>query len=189
MRPPPDSHVPARRAGSRHSRQDRAEDDARDGHKLRHPPRDRLPQVQLVQGEGRQDVRERHRARLRGRRALGEDGHRRHRVQAALGQGVLRPRLRLREQGDRRLVRIYAPEHGPATRVARPAPGEDARRVGPHSALRHGMAVPAGRVVQPTSRGRRGPEHVEEGQLHRQRGDRAGVRPHERRVLQRPVVG
>ena len=47
-------------------------------------PRDRLPQVQLVQGRRRRDVRERHRARLRRRRAVAEDGHRRHRVQAAL---------------------------------------------------------------------------------------------------------
>ena len=48
-------------AGRAHSLQDRAEDDARDGHQLRDSPRDRLPQVQLVQGQGRKDLRERHR--------------------------------------------------------------------------------------------------------------------------------
>ncbi len=47
------------------------------------------------------------------------------------GKAYFAPRLRLREQGDRRLVRIYAPEHGPAIRAARSAPGEDARGVGP----------------------------------------------------------
>ena len=53
VRPQADRHVPARRAGRAHSLQDDAEDDARDGHQLRDPPRDRLPQVQLVQGQGR----------------------------------------------------------------------------------------------------------------------------------------
>ena len=43
VRPPPGRHVPARRAGRAHSRQDRAQDDAGDGGPLRHPPRDRLP--------------------------------------------------------------------------------------------------------------------------------------------------
>ena len=43
VRPPPGRHVPARRAGRAHSRQDRAQDHARDGGPLRHPPRDRLP--------------------------------------------------------------------------------------------------------------------------------------------------
>ena len=43
MRPPPGRHVPARRAGRAHSRQDRAQDDAGDGGPLRHPPRDRAP--------------------------------------------------------------------------------------------------------------------------------------------------
>lgn len=43
VRPPPGRHVPARRAGRAHSLQDRAQDDARDGHQLRDPPRDRLP--------------------------------------------------------------------------------------------------------------------------------------------------
>ena len=54
VRPQADRHVPARRAGRAHSRQDGAQDDARDGHQLRDPPRDRLPQVQLLQGQGRQ---------------------------------------------------------------------------------------------------------------------------------------
>ena len=38
--------------------------------------------------------------------------------------------------------------------------------------------------MQQAGEGRRGAEHVPEGQLHRQRGDRAGVRPHEGRALQ-----
>ena len=83
-RPPPRYFGTANGCGHRHrqclraergarSLQD-AEDDARDGHQLRDSPRDRLPQVQLVQGQGRKDLRERHRARLRRRRAWGS-GH------------------------------------------------------------------------------------------------------------------
>ena len=125
--PQADSHVPARRAGRAHSRQDRAQDDARDGRQLRDPARDRPPQVQLLQGRGGADVRERYRVRLRGGRAVAEDGHRRDRVQAAVGQGLLRAGLRLREQGDRRMVDLAAPRHGPAARAPRPAAGEEAR--------------------------------------------------------------
>lgn len=66
--------------GRAHSRQNGTQDDARDGHRLRDPPRDRLSQVQLLQGQGRQDFRKRHRQGLRSRRAVGEDGYRRHRV-------------------------------------------------------------------------------------------------------------
>lgn len=47
-------HGPARRGGRGDSRQDRTEDHARDGHQLRHPARERLPQVQLVQRRCRQ---------------------------------------------------------------------------------------------------------------------------------------
>ena len=49
VRPQADRDVPARREGRLHSRQDRAQDHARDGHQLRHKARDRLPQVQLLQ--------------------------------------------------------------------------------------------------------------------------------------------
>ena len=52
-------HGPARRGGRGDSRQDRTEDHARDGHQLRHPARERLPQVQLVQRRCRQGVRQR----------------------------------------------------------------------------------------------------------------------------------
>lgn len=55
-------------------------------------------------------------------------------------------------------------------------------------ALGHGLAVPAGRLVQAVGGGRRGAEHVPEGQLHRQRRDGAGVRPHQGRVLPRKDV-
>ena len=47
------------RMDGKDSRQDRAQDDARDGDSLRYQTRDGLPQVQLVQGRRRQDVRER----------------------------------------------------------------------------------------------------------------------------------
>lgn len=47
------------RMDGKDSRQDCAQDDARDGDSLRHQTRDGLPQVQLVQGRRRQDVRER----------------------------------------------------------------------------------------------------------------------------------
>lgn len=55
-------------------------------------------------------------------------------------------------------------------------------------ALGHGLAVPAGRLVQAAGGGRRGAGHVPEGQLHRQRRDGAGVRPHQGRVLPRKDV-
>lgn len=62
---------------------------------------------------------------------------------------------------------------------------QDARGLQAGPALGHGLAVPAGRVVQAAGGGRRGAEHVPEGQLHRQRRDGAGVRPYEGRVLSR----
>lgn len=148
MRPQAGGHVPARRAGRGHRRQERAQDDARDGHQLRDPPRDRLSQAQLVQGRGRRDVRKRHRPGLRRRRPLGEDGHRRHRVQAALGQGLLRAHLRLRQQGDRRPAGVAAPQHGPTDRATRPDAFREARGLFPNPAFRYGLAVPAGRVVR-----------------------------------------
>ena len=121
VRAPPGRDVPARRARRAHRRQDRAQDDARDGDKLRHTPRDRLPQVQLLQGSGRRDLRERARPRLRRRRPVAEDGHRRHRVQVLVRQGIPRAGLRLRQRRDRRLVDIRVAEHGAAGRDARHA--------------------------------------------------------------------
>lgn len=56
------------------------------------------------------------------------------------------------------------------------------------TSLHPNMAVPAGRLVQAVGGGRRGAEHVPEGQLHRQRRDGAGVRPHQGRVLPRKDV-
>ena len=50
---------------------------------------------------------------------------------------------------------------------------------------RHGLAVPACGVDGEARAGRHGAEHVAEGQLHRQRRDRAGLRASEGRVLQR----
>ena len=50
LRAPADSHVPARRAGRGRGRQDRAQDDARDGHPVRDTPPGLPPPVQLLQG-------------------------------------------------------------------------------------------------------------------------------------------
>lgn len=50
LRAPADSDVPQGGRGGRDSRQDRAQDDARDGDPLRYQARDGLPQAQLVQG-------------------------------------------------------------------------------------------------------------------------------------------
>ena len=83
VRPPAGRHGAAGRGRRPHRGQDGAQDDARDGPALRHPPRERLPQVQLVQGRRRRGLRERARPRLRGGRPVAEDGHRRHGVQAA----------------------------------------------------------------------------------------------------------
>ncbi len=110
LRAPPDSDVPPGRGRRRHRRQDRSQDDARNRDKLRHTPGNGLPQVQLLQGRGRQDLRERAGARLQGGRAVAEARHRRHRVQAEMGQGVPRARLRLRKQGDRGMVHIRHPD-------------------------------------------------------------------------------
>lgn len=68
------------------------------------------------------------------------------------GQGLLRAGLRFRQQGDRRLVHVAASQHGPAARAARPARVQDARGLQAGPALGHGLAVPAGRVVQSMSR-------------------------------------
>ena len=107
LRPQAGGHVPARRAWRARCRQDRAQDHARDGDSLRDTPRDRLPPLQLLQGRRRRDVREHRGARLLRRRPVAEDGNRRDGVQAALGQGLLRARVRLREQGDRGVVDVH----------------------------------------------------------------------------------
>lgn len=74
--------------GGRDSRQDRAQDDTRDGDSLRYQTRDGLPQVQLVQGRRRQDVRERDREGFRRRGPVAEAGNGRHRVQGGGRQGL-----------------------------------------------------------------------------------------------------
>ena len=84
---------------------------------------------------------------------------------------------------SRRLVDVAAPQHGPAARAARPAAFQEAGGLCPNTAFRYGLAIPAGRVVQQAEGGRHRAEHVQEGQLHRQRRDGAGVRPYKRRVL------
>ena len=98
-----------------------------DGPALRHTARDRLPQVQLVAEGGREDLRERARPRLRRRRPVAEDGHRRHRVQVLVRQGLPRADLRLRQRGNRRLVDIRVAEHGAAGRDPRHAHPPGAR--------------------------------------------------------------
>lgn len=70
LRAPADSHVPARRAGRGRGRQDRAQDDARDGHPVRDTPPGLPPPVQLLQGARGEHVRERHREGLRRRGAV-----------------------------------------------------------------------------------------------------------------------
>ena len=178
-------HGPARRGGRGDSRQDRTEDHARDGHQLRHPARERLPQVQLVQRRCRQGVRQRPGQGLLSRRTLAEARHGRHRVQGPVGQGLLCPSVRLRQQGDRVLEHIAVCEHGAAKGDAGRPAGEDAGGREPGHALRHGMAVPARRLLQDARGGGHRPERVEKGQLHRQRRDRAGLRPYQGRVLPR----
>lgn len=77
LRAPTDSDVHHGGRGGSDSRQDRAQDDARDGDSLRYQTRNGLPQVQLVQGRRRQDVRERDREGFRRRapwRKLGTFG-------------------------------------------------------------------------------------------------------------------
>ena len=75
-------------------------------------------------------------------------GHRRHRVQVLVWQGLPRPGLRLRQPRDRRLVDLH--------RVAEPrAAGGDARHAAAEAAERseaghgerHGLAVPARRAT------------------------------------------
>lgn len=184
MRPQADRHVPARRAGREHRRQDGAEDDARDGDPLRDQARKALPPIQLLQGLGRPDVREHAGAGLLRRGPLAEDGHRRHRVPPAVGQGVLRAGLRPLHQGDSRLVDLREPEHGPAGRAARRAGREDAQGRKTHPPQRHGLAVPARRLVREAqARGHR-PEHVEKGKLPGQRLYRGPVRPSQGRALE-----
>ena len=64
-----------------------------------------------------------------------------------------------------------------------------ARGRGADTALRHGLAVPARGVRARARRERHHPEHVPEGQLPGQRRDRAGLRPHQGRVLPRARLG
>ncbi len=147
-------HGPARRGGRGDSRQDRTEDHARDGHQLRHPARERLPQVQLVQRRCRQGVRQRPGQGLLSRRTLAEARHGRHRVQGPVGQGLLCPSVRLRQQGDRVLEHIAVCEHGAAKGDAGRPAGEDAGGREPGHALRHGMASTSTTVIARRSRRR-----------------------------------
>ncbi len=75
LRAPDDSDVPQGGRGGRDSRQDRARDDTRDVDSLRYQARDGLPQVQLVQGRRRRDVRERDREGFRRRGPVAEAGN------------------------------------------------------------------------------------------------------------------
>ena len=188
LRAPADSDVPQGGRGGRDSRQDRAQDDARDGDPLRHQTRDGLPQVQLVQGRRRQDVRERDREGFRRRGPVAEAGNGRHRVQGGGRQGLLGPDAGLLHQGDRGERHIDHDRHGPAGEDARRAAAQDPRGRRPDHALGPGLAVPA-RLVHIQARGRRHrPEHVQEGELHRQRRHRAALRPRQGRVLPGPRV-
>lgn len=105
---------------------------------------------------------------------------RRHRVQGRRLQGVPRSRVRHGQQGDRGLGR--EPQSGPRAAEA------PARRRGADPALGHGMAVPAPMVEGRARTPRHPPVHEPQGQLPGQRGDRAGLRPLEGRVLPRPRV-
>ena len=177
-------HGPARRGGRGDSRQDRTEDHARDGHQLRHPARERLPQVQLVQRRCRQGVRQRPGQGLLSRRTLAEARHGRHRVQGPVGQGLLCPSVRLRQQGDRVLEHIAVCEHGAAKGDAGRPAGEDAGGASPvmHSDMDGSTSTT---VIARRSRRRASSRACRERQLHRQRRDRAGLRPYQGRVLPR----
>lgn len=58
-----------------------------------------------------------------------------------------------------------------------------------HPALGYGLAVPTCGVRRRAGGERLRPEHVAQGQLHRQRRDGAGLRPHQGRVLPRARLG
>lgn len=117
LRAPADSDVPHGGRGGRDSRQDRAQDDARDGDSLRYQTRDGLPQVQLVQGRHRQDVRERVREVFQRRGPVAEAGIGRHRVQGGGRQGLLGPDAGLLHQGDLGERHIDAPVMGQQVRM------------------------------------------------------------------------
>ena len=117
LRAPADSDVPHGGRGGRDSRQDRAQDDARDGDSLRYQTRDGLPQVQLVQGRHRQDVRERVREVFQRRGPVAEAGNGRHRVQGGGRQGLLGPDAGLLHQGDLGERHIDAPVMGQQVRM------------------------------------------------------------------------
>ena len=189
LRPQADSHVPAGRARRPHRRQDRAQDDARDGDPLRHPPRNRLPPLQLVQGRRREGLRERAGPGLRGRRPMAEDGHRRDRVQMLLRQGVPRAGLRLRQPRDRRMVDSRVSEPRAAGGDARYAAAEGAAGRPARNGQRHGLAVPAPELLRKAPRGGHRAEHVAQGQLPGQRVHGRAVRPYQGRVLPRQGLG
>lgn len=131
LRAPADSDVPQGGRGGRDSRQDRARDDARDVDSLRYQTRDGLPQVQLVQGRRRQDVRERDREGFRRRGPVAEAGNGRHRVQGGGRQGLLGPDAGLLHQGDCGERHIDHARHGPAGQDARRAAVQDPRGAAP----------------------------------------------------------
>ena len=165
---------------------------ARDGHKLRHKARDRLPQVQLLQGRRRRDLREPARPRLLGRRAVGKLGTDVTEVQAEGGQGLTWPRdfrclvdIGASEPDGRRrcsrccrLPKVPEGDFGtpslPSRTSGLDAAGGDARDaasqgagVGAHPIMQSGAGSTSIKLLQSMSR----------RELHRQRGDRAGVRP------------
>ena len=121
---------------------------------------------------------------LLSRRTLAEARHGRHRVQGPVGQGLLCPSVRLRQQGDRVLEHIAVCEHGAAKGDAGRPAGEDAGGASPvmHSDMDGSTSTT---VIARRSRRRASSRACRERQLHRQRRDRAGLRPYQGRVLPR----
>lgn len=157
LRAPADSHVPARRAGRGRGRQDRAQDDARDGHPVRDTPPGLPPPVQLLQGARGGHVRERHREGLRRRGAVAEARHRRHRVQGRRRQGLLGPGARLLHEGDRGERHIDLAGPRPAAQDARPAPRGPAGRGGTRPCTRTWAGSTSTSPTPPGWRGRASP--------------------------------
>ncbi len=187
VRAPADSDVPRARVRGAGEPQERAEDDARDGDSLRHQARDGLPQVQLVPGRDGRTF-----ENLRGIstpgpwRKLGTDVTE-FKVAAARRTGLPTLDFCTKEivARDVSATPTWPSRRAPARRLL--------RRSCPRTPTRPCTRTGAGSTGTPGARPARGrrhpPEHDQEGQLHRQRRDRAGVRPRQGRVLRRTRVG
>ena len=92
-------------------------------------------------------------------------------------------------QGDCGLGRLDVAGHGPAGADARHAVAEDSSGRLPGHALGHGVAVPVRRPRAEAEGSRRHPEHVAQGQPHRQRRHRAALWARQGRVLPREGAG